>query len=267
MEIKYVDAHSHPHFSAFDNDREEVIQNMQQSGVAAIAVGTGAKTSKQAVDIAQEHDFIWTCVGQHPTEHEEFDENFYKELLQNKKENKIVAIGECGLDLYRMEEEDKERQIKLFETQIQLAVEADLPLMLHIRSAQNSTNAHDLAFDILKRYKKEFPKLHLHMHFFTANTETAKKFLELDATFGIPGVVTFAKSVQEMVEFLPTDKILVESDAPYAAPIPKRGQRNEPSFIIYTLEKIAEVKKLDNDFMQMQVLENTMKTFNLNLSE
>ena len=234
---------------------------MQQSGVATVAVGTGSKTSKQAVEIAKEYDFIWSCVGQHPTENEQFDENFYKKLLQNKTENKIVAIGECGLDFYRMEEGDKERQTKLFEKQIQLAVDADLPLMLHIRSAQNSTNAHDLAFDILKRYKKEFSKLHLHMHFFTASTETAKKFLELDATFGIPGVVTFAKSVQEMVEFLPTDKILVESDAPYAAPIPKRGQRNEPSFIIYTLEKISEIKKMNKDELQKQILTNTRRVF------
>ncbi len=254
--LKYIDAHSHPHFKNFDGDREELFACMQKEGIGTIAVGTDFKTSKSVSLLAKEKNFIWATLGVHPTDREDFEPEKYKELLHER----VVAVGECGLDYYRMDESDKKRQVALFEKQIQFAIEARLPLMLHIRSSQNSGNAHDDAFDILSPYKKEFPELHLHMHFFTAPKEVAKKFLELDATFGIPGVVTFAKDVQETTIYLPAEKILTESDSPYAAPAPHRGKRNEPCFIKHTAQFIAELKNLPSAEIFAQ---NAIKTFKL----
>ena len=262
LELNLIDAHSHPHFSAFDPEREKLLQKMREEGVGTIAVGTDQKTSAGALELAKSYNFIWASIGQHPTEEESFDKEFYLNLAK-QGDRRVVAIGECGLDFYRMDEEDKKRQVKLFENQIELAIELSLPLMLHIRSSKNSSNAHDLAFDILQNYKKEFPNLRLHMHFFTAPREIAKKFLELDATFGIPGVVTFAREVQESVEYIPENKILVESDAPYAAPVPFRGQKNSPLYTKHTLEAIAEIKKRDYETLRKQILQNTISGFDL----
>ena len=262
LELNLIDAHSHPHFSAFDSEREGLLQKMKEEGVGTIAVGTDKKTSHGALELAKSFNFIWASIGQHPTEEEAFDKEFYLNLAREGS-GRIVAIGECGLDFYRMDEEDKKRQVKLFESQIELALELELPLMLHIRSSKNSSNAHNLAFEILRSYKKELPNLHLHMHFFTAPKEVAKKFLELDATFGIPGVVTFAREVQESVEYIPEEKILVESDAPYAAPVPFRGQKNSPLYTKHTLAAISEIKKMDYEMLRKQILQNTISSFNL----
>ncbi len=259
QKIKYIDSHSHPHFSAFEKDRSKILANMQEAQVATIAVGTSPKTSAQALELAKKQELVLgATLGVHPTEQEEFNEAEFEKLLSKK----VCAVGECGLDYFRMQEQDKSRQIALFEKQIQFAAKHSLPLMLHIRSSQGNTNAHDDAFEILKAYKKEFPKLHLHMHFFTANIEVAKKFLELDASFGVPGVVTFAKEVQETVEYLPFEKILIESDAPYAAPAPFRGKRNEPSYVVHTLKAIAQIKRTDENELANMVLQNTKAVFN-----
>ena len=266
MNIRYVDVHSHPHFKDFDKDRSEMFVQMKEQGVGTIAIGTDLKTSKQVAQLTQDFEpVLGASVGQHPTETGEFDKEEFRKLLKNKKENKIVAIGECGLDYFRMDGEDtkeRARQKTLFEKQIQLAIEFSLPLMLHIRSSQGGTDAHDDAFDILKKYKQQYPALHLHMHFFTASIEVAQKFIELDASFGIPGVVTFASSVRKMVKELPVERILLESDAPYAAPVPHRGERNEPAFVIDTLKKIAQIKKISVEELSDTILKTTKHVFN-----
>ena len=264
MNIKYIDVHSHPHFSAFDKDREELFERMRAKSVATLAIGTDLKTSKEVAALAEREDLsdiiLGATIGVHPTDKEDFKEEDCEPLL---KSGKVVAVGECGLDYFRMDATDKsekERQRELFVAQIEFAVKHKLPLMLHIRSSQGESDAHDDAFDILKTYKKEFPELHLHMHFFTASFEVAERFLELDATFGIPGVVTFAKDLQDTVKALPVEKILLETDAPYAAPVPYRGKRNEPTYVIEIAKFISELKgEVDSDIFA----KNAMRTFNL----
>ena len=268
-DIKYIDVHSHPHFKDFDEDRNELFENMKSLGVATIAVGTDLKTSKEVVELSEKYDFVWSSIGQHPTEHEEFSAYEFSEIIETdlkNKNRKVVAIGECGLDYFRINKEDdaeKQRQKELFEEQIKLAIKYNLPLMLHIRSSQNTDDAHQDAFEILKFYKNKNSNLHLHMHFFTADIDTARKFIELDASFGVPGVVTFASSVRKMVKELPLERILLESDAPYAAPVPHRGKRNEPVFVIDTLKKIANIKKTPFEKAREQILQNSIKIFNL----
>ena len=267
-DFKYIDIHSHPHFSDFDKDREQLFDRMRELGVGTIAIGTGKATSAKVLELARKHEFIWASIGQHPTEQEEFDESFYREILENDKERQIVAIGECGLDYFRMDardESERKRQKRLFESQIALAVEFGLPLILHIRSSANRSDAHDDAYEILKEWKGRHSELHLHMHFFTGGVELAEKFLELDASFGIPGVVTFksAHDLHGAVTIIPRDKILLESDAPYAAPVPHRGKRNEPTFVSFTLEKIAELRGDDKEALRKQILKNSQKYFQI----
>ena len=267
-DFKYIDVHSHPHFSDFDKDREQLFKRMRELGVGTIAIGTCKKTSAEVLELARKYEFIWASIGQHPTERECFDEDFYSRLLKENNDRQIVAIGECGLDYFRMdasEQKEKERQRELFEKQIMLAVEFALPLILHIRSSANTSDAHDDAYEILKRCKEKHPKLHLHMHFFTETSELAKRFLELGASFGIPGVVTFksAQALHEAVKIIPDDKILLESDAPYAAPAPHRGKRNEPTFVSFTLEKIAELRDEGKETLRRQILENSKNIFSL----
>ena len=262
QDLKYIDTHTHLHFEDFDEDRDDILRQMQKERVGAILVGTSFETSKEVVDMASKYGFLWCAIGQHPTDDEEFDAEQYKLLAGDMRVSKVVAIGECGLDYFRStKEEAGKKQKELFEKQIMLALELNLPLMLHVRSSQYSKDAHDDVLDILTSYKKEFESLKIHMHFFTMNKEVAKDFLNIDASFGIPGVVTFAKEVAEAVEYIPISKILVESDAPYASPAPFRGRRNTPLYTINTLEYIAEVKNINKDKAIGAILQNSLKVF------
>lgn len=269
MQTKYIDVHSHLYFSEFNEDRGEVLERMRQEGVATITIGTGLDSSKKAIDFDKEHSDIslGVTVGQHPTEREEFNAEAYRALIQENRE-RVRAVGECGLDYFRCDARDKhekERQQTLFKAQIELALEFDLPLMLHIRSQNENTDAHTDAFEILKKYKETNPNLHLHMHFFTIDYDTASQFLLLGATFGIPGVVTYksARALQEAVGRLPLERLLLESDAPYAAPVPHRGKRNEPTFVIDTARKIADLRKEDFETVQKRLLQNAKSVFAL----
>ncbi len=273
QELRYIDTHSHIHFSDFDADRVQMLADMSDAGVGVIAVGTDIETSRQVVELAREYSNVWACIGQHPNDHEdaEFSANEFKELLSNKEENKIVAIGECGLDYFRMDSiqdiaGEKKRQKVVFKQQIELAIEYNLPLMLHIRSSEGTMDAHDDALEILSEYKvKHGDALHLHSHFTAFGRKLGERFLELGATFGIPGVVTYksAPELQELVKWLPLESIVVETDAPYAAPVPYRGKRNEPMFVIDIVGYIAELRGESIEIIQKQVLENTKRVFNL----
>ncbi len=263
-DIKYIDTHSHIHFGEFDADREALFARMSEASLATIAVGTNLETSQQVVDMANTHPkFVVGCsIGVHPTDKEDFVVDEYKRLMDT---GNVVAVGECGLDYFRSDESDFNRQKDLFIAQIEFAIDNRLPLMLHIRSRQGSNDAHKDAYYILKSFKKEFPELHLHMHFFTMDYETAKMFLELDASFGIPGVVTFACEVKEAALQIPIDKIVVETDAPYAAPVPHRGKRNEPLFIIDIIKYLSLAKNMSFEELSEIILENSKRVFNLRI--
>ena len=270
MEIKYIDVHSHLGFSDYGQDLNEVIQRMKDSGVATITVGTDLKSSKEAVRIANENENIWACIGAHPhdTDNFVFNPESFEELVKNPK---VVAIGECGLDYAeprgldadkrRINQEEKERQKFEFTKQIEFAIKYNKPLMVHIR------DAHDDAYEILKKY----PKARGNLHFFTGNYELAKKFIESGFTVSFPGVITFPStklgtSTQELTEAIkniPLDKIHVETDSPYAAPVPYRGKRNEPSYVIEVVKKIAEIRGENFDVVQKQLLENSKNFFHI----
>ncbi len=271
MKPDYVDVHTHLNFAAFEPDRERVIRRTLEAGVWAINVGTQAATSHTALTLARTYDGLFAAVGLHPihtaksfhdtnelgeggaefTSREEvFDMDLYRSMAADKK---VVAIGECGLDYFRLEPDTKVRQQEIFLQQIQLANELEKPLMLHIR------NAYADAYALLKANAR----VPANLHFFAGTLEDAKPFLELGCSFSFTGVITFTHNYDEVIKFLPLDRIMSETDAPYVAPEPHRGKRNEPRFVAYVVERLAAVKGMPAENVRTHVAANAGKFFGL----
>lgn len=279
-----IDTHCHVHFNAYKEDSDEVIRRAFNNGVKMITVGTDAETSKAAVLTAEKYDGLWASVGLHPnhlyslhhdeSEHsapkpalEEFDANLYRELI--KSSEKVVAIGECGLDFYRIPaefnfEEIKAKQISLFKEHIRLATELNLPLIVHVREAHQET-VETLRLEI---NKGNLPKKGV-IHCFTSNWEDARKYLDLGFMISFTGTIAFPPRKgqpdisREAVRQVPLENILVETDSPYLAPPPHRGKRNEPSYVRLVAEKIAEIKGIDFEAVARQATSNAKKLFNI----
>ena len=279
--LNYFDVHSHLHDKAFDADREEMLLEMKEKGIRTIAIGTDKAESKKALELAINNDNIYASVGLHPADNvtEEFDYEFYKELAQNKK---VVAIGECGLDYFyidnflerdqkekgitRNKEEEIERQKKIFAQQIDLSIEINKPLMLHIRASKGSTDAYDDALEIISKAKMEGKSISGNVHFFTGTLEVAKQFIDLGFTISFPGVITFAKEYDDVVKGVPLDMMHAETDSPYATPVPYRGKRNSPVYVEEIVKKIAELKGVPLEEVKRQLLKNADRVFGLTLS-
>ena len=184
-------------------------------------------------------------------------------LLNNDTDKNIVAIGECGLDYYHGNEKGKELQKKAFRQQIELALEYQLPLMLHIRPSEGTYDAYEDVLAILKGYKTNNLELIGDVHFFAGTVEIAQEFLDMGFYISFTGVITFAKVYEELVSYVPLDRILSETDAPYVAPIPFRGKRNEPSHVREVVKKIAEIKELDENMVAEQIMKNAKKLFRI----
>lgn len=265
-----IDAHGHIHGEEYDLDREDVISRMRESRVGCITVGTSLEDSKRAVELASNNENIWATIGIHPNDTEEiFDEKDFEELVKNPK---VVAIGECGLDYYRFKvdevgfniENEKKRQKENFLKQLEFAVKYDKPLMIHCRPSDKTNDAHEDMLSILNSYfLTHNSKLRGNIHFFTGSKDIAEKYFELGFTVSIPGVVTFARDVAKVVKELPIEKILIETDCPYATPVPHRGKRNEPIYVLETGRKIGELKEVSLEEVTSKTLQNTINTFTL----
>lgn len=285
--FEYIDTHAHINLSAFDEDRQEVLKRTSEAGVVHINVGTKESTSTKAVEIAKANDGVYAIVGLHPiqttpemhskdelgeggkpflSQGEMFDKDFYRELCKSKK---VVAIGECGLDYYRNDESTKEVQERQFIAQIELANELQLPLMIHTRDAKgnqasaNTTirSVYDDVYDILKQHAKVTGNI----HFYAGTYEQAKSFFELGFTVSFTGVITFAKEYDEVVRNVPLDLMHAETDCPYVAPKPYRGQRCEPMFVKEVYKKIAEIKGEDEGKVREQLIENARKLYKIEI--
>jgi TatD DNase family protein len=277
--MKYIDIHSHLNFNVFENDLDQVISRMQENDLFCINIGTKLATSKRAIELSNQYDNMYSIVGLHPihvnpsfhdvdeigtetkpfkSSGEDFNAQDYLELIKNKK---VVGIGECGLDYYHADKMGQEiilRQKENFEKQINFAIENDLPIMIHCR------DAYDDVLDILKKFKtKAGSKLRGNIHFYAGTIEQAKQFLHLDFDISFTGVITFAKQYKELVKFVPLDRIHSETDCPYVAPIPFRGQRNEPSFSIEVVKKIAEIKNEDFEKVRTNLIQNARRLFRI----
>jgi len=283
-----IDTHCHVHFRSYDADQEQVIKRSLENGVSMITVGTQKETSQQAVDCAMSHEGVWAAIGMHPSHasedahfdedelsegthpHEVFDPMLYRQLAQNKK---VVAIGECGLDYYRLSESTKNQDIKnqkqVFRAHLDLADELHLPVIIHCRDAYQ---------DVLMMVKEYVDQHRLVrrgvVHCFAGTIEEAKAFVDLGFLIGITGIVTFPPRktdvtfdgyslLQQIVRELPLSSLLVETDAPYLTPSPHRGERNEPGYVTFVAEKIAELKEVSKNEIEAQTTENAEKLFGI----
>lgn len=269
--MKYFDAHTHVQFEAFKGEEADVIKRAADAGVGMNIVGTQYDTSVAAVALAEQHNNTWATIGLHPihtsksyhdqkelgeggkeftSRGEQFDMLAYQALAQNPK---VIAIGECGLDYYRLDEATKKIQIENFVAQIELANELGKPLMLHIRQAYAD------ALELLKAHAK----VQGDVHFFAGDWGAAKQFLDLGFTLSFTGVITFAHDYDEVVKNTPLDMILSETDAPYVTPAPHRGTRNEPMYIPKIVEKVAQIKGISESEAQAALLANARRVFNI----
>lgn len=269
--MKYFDAHTHVQFAAFAGEEGEVIERAHKAGVGMNIVGTQYDTSAAAVALAERHDNVWATVGLHPihtnksfhdkkelgdggkeftSRGETFDKRAYLQLANKAK---VIAVGECGLDYYKLDEATKKLQVENFVAQIELANTLQKPLMLHIR------NAYADALEVLKAHAK----VKGDVHFFAGDWGVAKQFLDLGFTLSFTGVVTFTSDYDEVVKHTPLDMLLVETDAPYVTPAPHRGKRNEPMYIPEIVKKMAQIKGILEEEMRGQLLKNARRVFNL----
>jgi len=259
-----LDAHTHLQFRDFDKDRDEVIKSVKDAGIFCINVGTDLETSKEAVLLAGRHEGFWATAGLHPNDSEEnFDEAGFERLFSDPK---TVAVGECGLDYFRSSPETKNRQEEIFRAQVRLAKKAAKPLMLHCRPSQNpdKTYSDDAYLDMLRVLKEEGGgEISGNVHFFVGSPAVAEKFLEMGFSFSFSGVITITDMYDEVVKFLPMDRILVETDAPYAAPLPWRGKRNEPLYVKEVIKRLAELRGLSFEETARITAENTKRVFGL----
>jgi len=245
------DSHCHPQFSQYEGNREEMVKRALDGGVFMICVGTDLETSKRGIELARKHEGIGATVGLHPNDNldEDFDRYAYEDLLNQEK---VVGFGEIGLDYYRTSgKDDREKQKKRFMEQLELAREVGKPLVLHCREAHQ---------DMLKILD---PGMRGVIHSFTGTFEEAKKYLNLGFHLGFNGILTFTSQYDEIVRFVPLEKILLETDAPYLAPVPFRGKRNEPLYVKQVVKKVAELKGIDYDEVARQTFENTKRLFGI----
>lgn len=279
MEIKYIDVHTHLNLSAYDEDRDTVEENTLAEGVAHINVGTMRDSSLRAVALAHKYQGAYASVGLHPvhtsksyhdryeftdmdkgfiSRGEVFDADIYRKMCESEK---VVAIGECGLDYFRVEKETRMRQESEFLAQIQLANELTLPLMLHIRPSKDTMDAYEDALKILKMYAK----VRGNVHFFAGTYDIAKQFWEMGYTTSFTGVITFASQYDEVITRAPIDMLHAETDAPYVTPKPFRGQRNEPLHVREVYKRIAELRRADEESVRCILLENARRMFGIQI--
>lgn len=251
-----IDTHAHLEMSKFDKDRDEVIERALQNGIdAIIAVGINLEDSEKAIALAKSHDAVYATVGVHPHDAKSIDTATYDSLKKLAAREKVVAYGEIGLDFFR-DRSPRDIQINRFEEQLDLAVELNLPVVIHSRDAHQET------FEILEKHKENLRGV---LHCFSGDYEMAKKYIDLGYYISIPGTITFpnAGKLVEVVEKIPMDSMLIETDSPFLAPVPKRGKRNEPAYVAYVAKKIYEIRRMTLEEVGIATSENARNLFGI----
>jgi TatD DNase family protein len=278
MKLKLIDTHCHVNFSSFNDDVDDVIQRSLKQNIGLIAVGTQTDTSKRAIEIAEKYDGVWATIGLHPshlhkqefhddqeldpvkTREEKFDINYYESLISHPK---VVAIGEFGLDYYHIPIDIdincvKRDQIRTANLQIDFATKYNKPIIVHCR------DAHDDQYNLIKTAvsNNQLPKRGV-IHCFTGTIEQARAYIELGFMISLTGILTFSKELQNVAKELPTEMIMLETDAPYLSPAPHRGERNEPSNVKYITQVLADLKGLDFDKVADITTKNAINLFDI----
>ena len=250
-----IDTHCHLGDEAFDADRESVILDLEKNNIhAAFVVGTDLAECKKAIELADKYQNIFAILGLYPENAEQYDEQFEKFLEDNLLNPKVVAVGEIGLD-FHTEGFNQKLQEEIFAKQIKLAHKFGLPISVHTR------DAFDRTLKVLKDNKQYLNGGVIHCY--SGSPEIAEEFIKLGFKLGFGGVCTFknARKVVDTLKRIKAEDILIETDAPYLAPTPHRGERNEPKYTNLVLDKIAEIRVENKEVLEKQILENTKNTF------
>ncbi|MBP5444641.1 MAG: TatD family hydrolase [Acholeplasmatales bacterium] len=250
----YIDTHSHLFDSAFDLDRDLVIKECFNQNVGKlIVVGFDKETNKLALELCSKYANLYPTVGLHPTELSDYSDNFFVYLEDLIKDEKIVGIGECGLDYY-WDDSKKDLQKEVFKKQIELSLKYDKPLIIHSRDAIADT------LEVLKSVNKPIKGV---MHGYSGSLEMAKEFVKLGLKLGIGGVLTFknAKNVKEVVKELDLSNFVLETDCPYLTPTPYRGKRNAPYYIPLIAKEMADIKGIDIKEVEETTTKNANELF------
>ena len=247
-----IDSHCHLDHEPLFSDLSNVIQRSKDVGIEKLlTISTSFESFSRVKELIKRDEMIYGTIGIHPHESSS-DIITSNQIIENLKENsKIIGIGETGLDFY-YNNSKKDKQIDSFREHIEASIKTNIPLIVHSRDAEKET------FDILNEYKKE--KIKILMHCFTGSREFSEKLLTLNTYFSASGIITFKNSLdlQETFKSIPLDKILIETDSPFLAPVPKRGKKNEPSFIDYTAAKLATIKSISKE----ELVKKTTNNFN-----
>ena len=256
MKPMIFDTHAHYDSQQFDEDREELLLSMEANGVGTI-VNSGASWDSvtEVVELAQKYPFMYAAVGVHPDEVGALDDERFEYMKTQCKKDKVVAVGEIGLDYY-WDNESHDVQKKWFIKQLELARELDLPVIIHSRDAAADT------LEIMKEYGQGLRGV---IHCFSYSIELAREYVKMGYHIGIGGVVTFknGRKLKEIAAEIPLDRILLETDCPYLAPVPFRGKRNDSHYISYVAQEIAELKGISYEEVVAQTEKNGKELFQI----
>jgi TatD DNase family protein len=253
-----IDSHCHITSEKFDTDRADVIQRAWDAGLTqliSIGAGNGMEDNHKAIALAASDPRIYATVGLHPHDADQFTDETIAELEALAQHTRVVAIGETGLD-YHYDFADRDKQAQAFRAQVALAQKLSLPFVIHNRESD------DDLFTILDTFPKPLAGI---LHCFTSDRALAQRALSYGLHISVPGVVTFKKAdaIREALPHIPRDRLLIETDAPYLAPVPYRGKRNEPSYVVETAKVIADTLGMPLDEFSKVTTENTVKLFGL----
>jgi TatD DNase family protein len=257
MEMAYIfDSHAHYDDEQFDEDRDTLLEELKQNGVGGILnMSSDYASIKRTVDLTKKYDFIYGAIGIHPENADEYCEAVKEEILFLLKDEKMKAVGEVGLDYYWESNPPKELQQKVLREQYEIAKSLGLPVILHDREAHE---------DILK-IAKEYRDVTSVFHSFSGSVEMAREIVKLGGYLGISGVLTFknARKLPEVVKEIPLDRLLIETDAPYMAPVPYRGKRNRSDYLLGVVERIAEIKGISVEEVLLATSSNARRLLKL----
>jgi len=262
----FIDSHCHLDCPRFDSDREQVIARAHGAGVVnmlAVGTGDGPGTLDCAVKIAEQHDFIYATIGIHPHEAKLAKESDFAELEQLARNPKVIAWGEIGLDYY-YDHSPREIQQKVFIRQMEMAHAAKLPIVIHCRPSDNSDNAWNDCLDLIEQHWKP-SGLGGVLHCFTGEWANAKRALDMGFVISFAGNVTFPKAqqIRDSVMQLPLERMLIETDSPFLAPIPYRGKRNEPAFVREVAREIGALRGMSTEEVGHLTSQNFYRLFSL----
>lgn len=250
------DSHAHFDDEAFHEDRSSLLESFRENGIEKVMnVGASISSTKTTIELANQYDFIYAAAGVHPSETEELNDEKFEWLKEQCRAEKVKAVGEIGLDYY-WPEPSKEIQKKWFIKQLQLARELNLPVIIHSRDAAEDT------LEIMKEHAKGLQGV---IHCFSYSREMARIYVDMGFYIGIGGVLTFknARKTVEVVETIPLEKIVIETDSPYLAPVPYRGKRNSSLNLPLVIEQIAKIKGITEKEVETVTFENAMKLYRM----